>query len=165
MPDAETRSAPPQAHKIMRGAILLTYSAVVFAYPRPIPQGTPRSGSLPSLPKRQRSEPVVEPKRGELPWEQLDGSAQPGKALQRAAKRIWDEIELVANPNGSDKKRRHIEKRIDQLVAATFNRKEALDSLARMEQPNATHQAVATGVAAKLMFLAVAAGDDAAGDA
>ena len=45
MPDAETRSAPPQAHKIMRGAILLTYSAVVFAYPRPIPQGTPRSGS------------------------------------------------------------------------------------------------------------------------
>ena len=104
----------------------------------------------PSLPKRPRSEPVVEPKRGELPWDQLDGSARPGKALHEAAKRIWDEIEAVGNPNGSDKKRRHIEERIDQLVAATFNRKEALDSLARMEQPNATHQAIATGVAAKL---------------
>ena len=35
---------------------------------------------------------MAEPKRGELPWDQLDGSARPGKALWEAAKEVWDTI-------------------------------------------------------------------------
>lgn len=87
-------------------------------------------------------------KRGEEPWDQLGGTAQPGDALQRAVRAVLLQIETVGNPLGSDHP--NIEKRIDQLVAATFQHPQITASLLREKQPNRAHQAIADGVAHKL---------------
>jgi hypothetical protein len=104
-----------------------------------------------SRPKRSKkgAAPVyVAPRRGELPWGELAGSAQAGAQLRDAASQVMDLIETLANPLGSDHP--NIQRRKDELIEAVFQRTESVEAIHRTGGPTAAHQVVANGIAHKL---------------